>query len=64
MLTWVTATGLRPVLDLLEEDEERAAFLEPYSAALLEAYPRTSAGVLFPFRRVFAVAHKTGAPRS
>ncbi|MGG5258074.1 methyltransferase domain-containing protein [Phycicoccus avicenniae] len=58
VLTWVTATGLRPVLDLLDDDEERAAFLEPYGAALLEAYPRTSAGVLFPFRRVFAVAHK------
>ncbi len=58
VLEWVTATGLRPVLDLLEDDEERAAFVEPYAAALAEAYPRTSAGVLFPFRRVFAVAHK------
>ena len=64
VLTWVTATALRPVLDLLEEDEEREAFLEPYAAALLEAYPRTSSGVLFPFRRVFAVAQKTGEPRS
>ncbi len=59
VLSWVTATGLRPVLDLLEDDEERAAFVEPYGAALAEAYPRTSAGVLFPFRRVFAVAHRT-----
>ncbi len=58
VLTWVTATGLRPVLDLLEDEEERAAFLEPYAAALHEAYPRTSAGVVFPFRRVFAVAHR------
>lgn len=58
VLSWVTATGLRPVLDLLEDDDERAAFVEPYSAALREAYPRSSAGVLFPFRRVFAVAHK------
>ena len=58
VLEWVSGTGLRPVLDLLEGEEERAAFLEPYAAALLEAYPRTSAGVVFPFRRVFAVAHK------
>lgn len=64
VLTWVEATALRPVLDLLEEDDERSAFLEPYSAALLEAYPRTPSGVLFPFRRVFAVAHKTGEPRA
>lgn len=58
VLTWVSATGLRPVLDLLEEDDEREAFLEPYRAALLEAYPRSDAGVVFPFRRVFAVAHR------
>jgi trans-aconitate 2-methyltransferase len=58
VLTWVAATGLRPVLDILPGEEELAAFLEPYGAALLEAYPRTPAGVLFPFRRVFAVAQK------
>ena len=65
VLTWVRATGLRPVLDILSEDAELASFLEPYSAHLAEAYPRTSAGVLFPFRRVFAVARKrphTDAP--
>ena len=32
------------------------------TAALAEAYPRTSAGVLFPFRRVFAVARRRGGP--
>ncbi|PRY58101.1 trans-aconitate 2-methyltransferase [Knoellia remsis] len=70
VLDWVSATGLRPVLDLLPEGEERDAFLEPYAAALAEAYPRTEVGVLFPFRRVFAVAHKAtgdaanGAPTS
>jgi trans-aconitate 2-methyltransferase len=58
VLSWVAATGLRPVLDILTEEHERAAFLEPYSAQLSEAYPRTPLGVLFPFRRVFAVAHK------
>lgn len=58
VLTWVTATGLRPVLELLEDDEERRAFVEPYASALADAYPRTSAGVLFPFRRIFAVARR------
>ncbi|GAA4396913.1 trans-aconitate 2-methyltransferase [Fodinibacter luteus] len=59
VLSWVTATGLRPVLDILTDEHERRAFLEPYAALLAEAYPRTPLGVLFPFRRVFAVARKT-----
>lgn len=58
VLTWVAATGLRPVLDILEEPEERRAFIEPYAAALADAYPRSAEGVYFPFRRVFAVARK------
>ena len=58
VLDWVSSTGLRPVLDILPEGEERAAFIDPYAAALREAYPRTEVGVLFPFRRVFAVARK------
>ena len=52
------STGLRPVIEILTDDEELAAFIDPYSAALADAYPRSSAGVLFPFRRVFAVAQK------
>jgi trans-aconitate 2-methyltransferase len=60
VLDWVSGTGLRPVLDLLTDGDERRDFLEPYAAALLEAYPRSSVGVIFPFRRVFAVAHRTG----
>ena len=61
VLEWVSGTGLRPVLDLLTEEAERAAFLDPYAAALLQAYPRTSVGVIFPFRRVFAAAHRSRA---
>ena len=62
VLSWVSATGLRPVLDILTGDDERAAFVDAYAAALLDAYPRSSAGVLFPFRRVFAVARKRPTP--
>lgn len=58
VLDWVRGTGLRPVLELLEDEDERAAFLEPYTARLREAYPRSRAGVDLPFRRVFAVGHK------
>lgn len=59
VLDWVMGTGLRPVVDLLEDEDERAAFLEPYAERLRAAYPRTPAGVDLPFRRVFAVGHKT-----
>ncbi|MFQ6171742.1 methyltransferase domain-containing protein [Oryzobacter sp. R7] len=60
VLTWVRATGLRPVLDILTDDAELESFLEPYREALAAAYPRTAAGVLFPFRRVFAVGRRSG----
>lgn len=59
VLTWVRATGLRPVLEILTDEDELESFLDPYREALTEAYPRTAAGVLFPFRRVFAVGRKT-----
>ena len=61
VLNWVSGTGLRPVLDRLTDEDERTAFLTPYAAALVEAYPRRAVGVVFPFRRVFAVAHKVAA---
>lgn len=57
VLEWVRATGLRPVLGVLTEDEEREAFLAEYAAELEVAYPRRDFGVLFPFSRIFAVAH-------
>ena len=56
VLEWVRSTGLRPVIDLLIDDAERAAFVDAYAAELRQAYPRTSAGVILPFRRIFAVA--------
>lgn len=56
VLDWVRSTGLRPVLDGLE-DEERRVFLEEYARRLREAYPARADGVtLFPFRRLFVVA--------
>lgn len=58
VLEWVRGTGLRPVLDALTDEGERAAFVERYTAALDAAYPRTPYGVVLPFRRLFAVARK------
>jgi trans-aconitate 2-methyltransferase len=57
VLEWVRGTGLRPVLAALSA-EDGAAFEAEYAAALRSAYPATERGTLFPFRRVFAVAHK------
>ncbi len=57
VLEWVRATGLRPVLGILTDDEEREAFLAEYTAELEVAYPRRDFGVLFAFSRIFAVAH-------
>lgn len=58
VLEWVRGTALRPVLDALTDADERDAFLADYDARLRAAYPRKPFGVVLPFRRVFAVAHK------
>ncbi|MFJ1752043.1 methyltransferase domain-containing protein [Kitasatospora sp. NPDC088134] len=58
VLEWVKGSALRPVLDLLPEEAERAAFLAEYGALLRAAYPAGEHGTVFPFRRVFAVAVK------
>ena len=62
VLTWVAATGLRPVIDILTDDDElRRLHRRRTPRRSTDAYPRSSAGVLFPFRRVFAVA-RNGLP--
>ena len=58
VLDWVSGTGLRPMLEVLEDEGEREAFLAAYADRLTAAYPRTPAGVLLAFRRVFAVGHR------
>jgi trans-aconitate 2-methyltransferase len=60
VLEWVRGTGLRPVLGVLNDDDERAAFLADYERELEAAYPRRHYGVLLPFTRLFAVGHKSG----
>ena len=57
VLEWVKATGLRPVLNGLPEGS-REAYVERYARALRDAYPRRQDGhTLYPFRRLFMVAH-------
>ena len=59
VLEWYKGTGLRPVLAAL--DAERAGdFLAEYGTELRQAYPPRPFGTIFPFRRVFAVAHRPG----
>ncbi|HEX3880294.1 MAG TPA: methyltransferase domain-containing protein [Bryobacteraceae bacterium] len=52
-------TGLRPYLELLPNDGERARFLSEYEAKLALAFPAQPNGVvLFSFRRIFIVAYR------
>lgn len=59
MLEWVKGTALRPILDALRPDEVDP-FLASLGNELAVAYPRRPYGVLFPFRRIFAVGAKGG----
>jgi len=59
IVEWYRGTGLRPWLDALASDAERAQFLEEYQAALEPAFPPQRNGrVLFPFRRLFVIAYR------
>lgn len=60
VLDWTLGTTLRPVLARLDEDE-RAEFVAEYAALLRPAYPRQRFGTVFPFRRIFVVAHRGAA---
>jgi trans-aconitate 2-methyltransferase len=56
VLEWVMGTGLRPILNSLD-DGDRAIYLAEYARRLRAAYPRRPDGhTLYPFRRLFIVA--------
>lgn len=58
IVSWVSATGLRPFTEPLDE-EGRAGFLAAYGAAIEAAYPpRTDGCRLLAFPRVFIVARR------
>lgn len=58
VLEWTKGTTLRPVLGRLDS-EQAADFTEEYGARVREAYRHYPFGVIFPFRRVFVVVHRT-----
>jgi trans-aconitate 2-methyltransferase len=57
VLEWYKGTGLRPVLAVLDADQA-ADFLAEYGEKIRAAYPPGEFGTVFPFRRVFTVAHR------
>jgi trans-aconitate 2-methyltransferase len=58
IVEWYKGTGLRPFLDALDDDV-RERFCAAYLEGVREIYPRRADGrVLFPFHRLFLVAHR------
>ncbi|HKO50372.1 MAG TPA: trans-aconitate 2-methyltransferase [Polyangiaceae bacterium] len=58
IVDWVRATGLRPFIDPLS-DEQQAAFLAEYEQRIAEAYPiRADGKRLLAFPRLFIVARR------
>ncbi len=59
ILEWVKGTTLRPYLSALPAASERASFLGEVRQKVAVAYPPQPDGrVLFPFRRLFLIAHR------
>jgi trans-aconitate 2-methyltransferase len=59
ILEWVKGTTLRPYLNVLPAPADRERFLAEILRGVTAAYPPQQDGrVLFPFRRLFLVAHR------
>ena len=57
VVSWMTGTGLRPVLSRLDA-EEQEQFLEAYRSLVADAYPQRPWGTVLPYRRIFLVARR------
>jgi trans-aconitate 2-methyltransferase len=57
VVDWMLGTGLRPYVEALTNDADRAAFLDAYRERLAPAFPKRSDGTtLLPFPRLFLLA--------
>jgi trans-aconitate 2-methyltransferase len=63
VLRWMRATGLRPVLSALADDDQRTAFEAEYGELLRAAYPRQPFGTVLPYRRIFVVGRQASQGR-
>ena len=59
IVEWIRGTGLRPFLEALSDDEQRARFAAKLLERVSADYPRRADGkIIFPFRRLFFVAYR------
>lgn len=59
ILEWISSTRLRPFLDCLDGEDQKARFNALLAERLHAAYPTQKDGkVLFPFRRLFVIAYR------
>jgi|SRR5579859_2720968 len=59
ILEWIRATGMRPYLQALPNEQQKKQFQDLCLDRFREAYPRRKSGaVLFPFRRIFVIAYQ------
>jgi trans-aconitate 2-methyltransferase len=59
IVEWYKGTGMRPFLEALPSDADRASFTADYLEAIRPVYtPRSDGKVLFPFRRLFILARQ------
>ena len=58
VVEWYRGSGLRPFLNVLPSEKDREQFLAEYHEALQPHYlPQADGRILFPFRRLFAIAY-------
>ena len=59
ILDFIGGTGLRPYLEALADDAERALYRSLLAEAIAHDYPvRPDGKILFPFRRLFFIAYR------
>jgi trans-aconitate 2-methyltransferase len=60
LVAWYKSTAMRPLLESLPTDDDRAEFEQEVLTRCKEQYPPQSDGrILYPFKRIFFIARKT-----